>query len=293
MLDPLTDLDWINTYALPWGLNLLFAAGIFVVGRWVGRGVVAIVRRILVRARLDEILVNFIVSILNGVLLLVVIIAALDRLGVDTTSLVALIGAAGLAIGLALQDSLKNFAAGVMLIVFRPFKAGDFVEVGGTQGVVEKINIFSSTFRTPDNREIIVPNGAIYSGVITNYSARATRRIDLVFGISYDDDLRAAKAVIEQVLQAEPRLLAEPPPFIGVAELGASSVDLHVRPWVATADYFDTMCALKEKVKLAFDAHGITIPYPQMEMHQYVTQLAGERVGGGSPAAAAGTTPAT
>lgn len=280
MLDQLTNLDWINTYALPWGLNLLFAVGVFILGRWVAHGVVAIARRILVRARLDEILVNFIVSILNGVLLLVVIIAALDRLGVDTTSLVALIGAAGLAIGLALQDSLKNFAAGVMLIVFRPFKAGDFVEAGGTQGVVEKINIFSSTFRTPDNREIIVPNSAIYSGVITNYSARPTRRIDLLFSISYDDDLRQAKAIIEQVLRDEPRLLAEPPPYIGVAELGASSVDLHVRPWVATADYFATMCELKEKVKLAFDAHGITIPYPQMDLHQYVSHPAGARAGG-------------
>ncbi len=268
MLDTLTELDWIDAYALPWGINLLFALGIFVLGRWVSRGIVALVRKLLVRARLDDILVNFIVSILQGVLLLVVIIAALDRLGVDTTSLVALIGAAGLAIGLALQDSLKNFAAGVMLIVFRPFKAGDFVEAAGTAGVVEKINLFSSTFRTVDNREIIVPNGAIYSGVITNFSARATRRIDLTFGISYDDDIRKVKAIIEQVLRDEPRLLADPPPFIGVADLADSSVNLHVRPWVATADYFATMCDLKEKVKIAFDENGITIPYPQVDMHQ-------------------------
>lgn len=270
MLENLTDLDWINTYALPWGINLLFALGIFVLGRWVARGIVAVVRKLLTRARLDDILVSFIISILQGVLLVVVIIAALDRLGVDTTSLVALIGAAGLAIGLALQDSLKNFAAGVMLIVFRPFKAGDFVEAGGITGVVEKISIFSSIFRTVDNREVIVPNGAIYSGVITNYSARATRRIDLLFRISYDDDIRKVKAVIEQVLQDEPRLLADPPPFVGVAELADSSVNLHVRPWVATADYFATMCDLKEKVKIAFDENGITIPYPQVDMYQHV-----------------------
>ncbi|MCB1900621.1 MAG: mechanosensitive ion channel, partial [Rhodocyclaceae bacterium] len=262
MFDKMASTAWINDYALPWGINILIALAVFVVGRWIAKGVIAIIRRLLERAGLDEILQNFILSIANGVLLLVVVIAALDRLGVDTTSLVALIGAAGLAIGLALQDSLKNFAAGVMLIVFRPFRAGDFVEAAGTQGVVEKINIFSSTFRTPDNREIVIPNGAIYADVITNYSARPTRRIDLVFGIGYGDDIRKAKAVIESVLQAEPRLLKDPAPVIAVAELGASSVDLHVRPWVATADYFATMCDLKEHIKIAFDENGISIPFP-------------------------------
>lgn len=259
--------DWLHGYALPWGLNLLLAAGTFYLGLLLARAIVGLVRRLLGRAGLDTILVNFVASILNGVLLLVVAIAALDRLGVDTTSLVALIGAAGLAIGLALQDSLKNFAAGVLLVVFRPFKTGDFVEAGGTAGVVEKINIFSSTFRTPDNREIVVPNGAIYSGVITNYSARATRRIDLVFSIDYGDDIRRAREVIGRVLAADERVLTDPAPYIGVAELGASSVDLHVRPWVATADYFTTMCDLKEQVKLAFDEAGITIPFPQMDLH--------------------------
>ncbi|NLF54068.1 MAG: mechanosensitive ion channel [Thauera phenolivorans] len=277
MPEVLTNFDWIELYALPWGINLLFALGIFIVGRWVANGIVALARRLLTRAKLDEILINFINSILHGVLLLVVVIAALDRLGVDTTSLVAIIGAAGMAIGLALQDSLKNFAAGVMLIVFRPFRAGDFVEAGGTSGVVENINIFSSTFRTVDNREIIVPNGAIYADVIINYSARATRRIDLVFGIGYDDDIRKAKRIIEQVLNDEPRVLADPPPYIGVADLADSRVTLHVRPWVATADHFATMCDLKEKVKIAFDDHGITIPLPQMEMHQRVVQLPAER----------------
>jgi small conductance mechanosensitive channel len=280
MLEQITNLDWIERYALPWGINFLFALGIFVAGRWVARGIVALIKRLLARGRFDPILANFVTSILNGVLLLVVVIAALDRLGVNTTSLVALIGAAGLAIGLALQDSLKNFAAGVMLIVFRPFKAGDFVEAGGTQGVVEKINIFSSTFSTPDNREIIVPNGAIYAGVITNYSARPRRRIDLVFGIGYEDDLREAKRVIEAVLKDDPRVLADPEPYIGVAELAASSVNIHVRPWVATADYFATMNDLKEKVKLAFDEHGITIPYPQLALHRERSMAAQETSAG-------------
>ncbi len=273
MIEQLADLNWINKYALPWGINLLFAVGIFVVGRWVAKGVVAVARTLLGRAKLDDILVNFVATILNGVLLLVVVVAALDRLGVDTTSLVAIIGAAGLAIGLALQDSLKNFAAGVMLIVFRPFKAGDFVEAGGTQGVVEKISIFSSIFRTPDNREITVPNGAIYADVITNYSARDTRRIDLVFGIGYGDDIRKAKTIIESVLQEDARILADPAPFIGVAQLGASSVDLHVRPWVATSDYFATGCELKERIKIAFDENGISIPFPQMDVHHYQLPL--------------------
>ena len=274
MLDRLAHLDWIQTYALPWSINLLLAIGTFVIGRWIAGGIVAVARKLLTRARLDGILVNFILSILQGVLLLVVVIAALNRLGIDTTSLVALIGAAGLAVGLALQDSLKNFAAGVMLILFRPFKAGDFVEAGGTSGTVEKINIFSSTFRTVDNREIIIPNGAIYAGVITNYSARPTRRIDLLLRISYDDDIRRVKAIIARILKDDPRVLADPEPFIGVAELGEHSVDLYVRPWVATADHFATMCDLKERLKLAFDDNGITIPYPQMQMHQRLVREA-------------------
>lgn len=258
---------WIDEYAIPLAINVGLALLIFVVGRWLARGVAALVGRVLTRSKLDVILINFVLSILNGVLLLVVVIAALTRLGVNTTSLVALIGAAGLAIGLSLQDSLKNFAAGVMLVVFRPFKAGDFVEAAGTSGVVERISIFSSTFHTVDNREIIIPNGAIYADVIVNYSARSTRRIDLLIGIGYDDDIRKAKSVVEAVLHADARVLTDPAPLIAVAELGASSVDLHIRPWVKSADYFATSCDLKEAIKLAFDENGISIPYPQSDMH--------------------------
>lgn len=266
MLDTIVKTDWIQTYAVPWGINLIIAVMIFVLGRWAARAGVRIAERLLTRAGMDEMLAHFLASIANGLLLLVVAVAALNRLGVDTTSLVAIVGAAGLAIGLSLQDSLKNFAAGVMLIVFRPFRAGDVVEAAGTMGAVERINIFSSIFRTPDNREIIIPNGAIYAGVITNYSARETRRIDLIFGIGYGDDIRKARAVIEQVIGDDPRVLADPAPFIGVADLGASSINLHVRPWVASADYFTVMCELKEKVKLAFDEAGISIPFPQMDV---------------------------
>ena len=169
---------------------------IFIVGRWVAKLLLKVIKKLLVKMKMDEILINFILSITNAIFLLFIIIAALDQLGVDTTSLIALLGAAGLAVGLALQNSLQNFAAGVMLIVFRPFKLGDFVEAGGTSGVVESISIFSTIMKTGDNREVIVPNGSIYNGTITNYSARDTRRIDMVFGIGYDDDIKKAKQVM-------------------------------------------------------------------------------------------------
>ncbi|MCB1914988.1 MAG: mechanosensitive ion channel [Rhodocyclaceae bacterium] len=268
-MEKLASGEWLQSHVWPWAINVALAIAIFVAGRWLAKLLVSLAGKLLRRGGMDEMLAHFVLSILHGLLLLLVVVAALNRLGVDTTSLVAIIGAAGLAIGLSLQDSLKNFAAGVMLIVFRPFKAGDFVEAAGTMGTVEKINIFSSTFRTADNREIIIPNGAIYSGVITNYSARSQRRIDLIMSIGYDDDIRAAKQVIDSVLRADERVLTDPEPFIGVAELGASSVNIHVRPWVASSDFFAVGCDLKEKLKLAFDDHGISIPFPQMDLHHH------------------------
>ncbi len=274
MQERLASSNWVDVYLWPWVINIALAVAIFLLGRWAAKLIVSVAGKLLRRGGMDEMLVHFVLSILHGLLVLLVVVAALNRLGVDTTSLVAIIGAAGLAIGLSLQDSLKNFAAGVMLIVFRPFRTGDVVEAAGTMGVVEKINIFSSTFRTPDNREIVIPNGAIYSGVITNYSARDQRRIDLVMSIGYGDDILKAKQVVESVLKAEARVLEDPAPFVGVAELGASSVDIHVRPWVASGDYFDVMCELKEKLKLAFDENGISIPFPQMDLHHHREQAA-------------------
>jgi small conductance mechanosensitive channel len=177
------------------------------------------------------------------------------------------VGAAGLAVGLSLQDSLKNFAAGVMMIVFRPFKVGDFIEAGGTSGVVETINIFSTTMRTGDNREVIVPNGTIYGGTIVNYSARDTRRIDMTFGIGYEDDIRRAKDIMQRILEEDDRVLKDPEPTIGLSELADSSVDFVVRPWVKTADYWSVRFDLNERIKLAFDENGISIPFPQMHVH--------------------------
>jgi small conductance mechanosensitive channel len=257
----------LNDYAIPWGINIAMAIIIFYVGRMVVGLVVSLCRKLLGRAEMDQMLIDFLTSIMRAVLLLFVIIAALGELGVDTTSLIALLGAAGLAIGLSLQGSLQNFASGVMLIVFRPFKAGDFVEVGGTTGIVEIIGIFCTTMRTGDNKEVIVPNGAIYGSTITNFSARSTRRVDMVFGISYDADLREARAILEKILSEDERVLADPAPVVALGELADSSVNFLTRPWVNAADYWDVLWDTNEKVKLAFDAAGIGIPYPQMDVH--------------------------
>ncbi len=256
-----------DQYILPWVINIAFAIAIFVIGKIVVKMIIGLLRKLLNRSNMDNMLINFVLSIANAVLFLVVIVAALDSLGVDTTSLIAIVGAAGLAIGLSLQDSLKNFAAGVMLLVFKPFKEGDFVEAAGVSGVVEDISIFNSKMRTADNREIIVPNGAIYGGVIINVSARDTRRVDMVFGIGYGDDLRKAKELLAQIIAEDDRVLAEPGVVIAVSELADSSVNFIVRPWVNSADYWNVLWETTEKVKLRFDEEGISIPYPQMDVH--------------------------
>jgi len=252
---------------MDWIVNIVIAIAIVVIGRMAAKWIVKLLRKVMVRSDLDPILVNFAGSIANAVLLLLVFIAALNQLGVDTTSLIALLGAAGLAIGLALQGSLQNFAAGVMMTVFRPFKLGDFIEAGGVTGIVEHIAIFSSTLKTGDNREIIIPNGQIYAGAITNFSARDTRRIDMVFGIGYDDDMLTAKQIMEEILQKHELVLADPEPVVAVAELADSSVNFNVRPWVKSDDYWGVRSDLIEKIKLAFDKNGISIPYPQMDIH--------------------------
>ncbi|WP_439502985.1 mechanosensitive ion channel family protein [Methylophaga sp.] len=248
-------------------LNIFFAAVIVIVGRTVVSWLVKLSRKIMVRANIDPILINFSSSIINILLLLFVLIAALDQLGVNTTSMIAVLGAAGLAVGLALKDSLQNFAAGVMLIMYRPFRIGHFVEVAGVLGIVEQITIFNTVMRTPDNREVIVPNGNIYAGVITNYSARDTRRIDMVFGIGYDDDLLKAKQIITDIVTGHELVLNDPEPIIRVAELGDSSITFNVWPWVNASDLATVRADLIETIKLAFDANGISIPYPQMDVH--------------------------
>ncbi len=260
-------LDLTKEYILPWTVHFLVALLIFIIGRFIARTLSRVVGRLLRRSRLDRILVDFVQSMVHALLLVFVIVAALDQIGVNTTSLIAVLGAAGLAIGLALQGSLQNFAAGFMLLVFRPFKAGDFIEAAGTSGVVEKINIFSTVLRSGDNKEVIVPNGTIYNGNIINYSARATRRIDMAFNIDYDNDIKKIREILNGILATENRILVDPPTVIAVSELTANYITIVVRPWVNTNDYWPVKFDLNEKIKLAFDDKGITPPFQQMGVH--------------------------
>lgn len=257
----------IEAYMIPWGINIILALGIFIFGRWLAKIIVRVVKRIMRKTNMDDVLVGFLTSILNSVLIVVIVIAALEQLGVNTTSLVAVFAAAGLAVGLALKDSLSNFSAGIMLISFKPFKPGDYIEAAGIAGVVEIISIFNTQLRTGDNREVIVPNSQIYSGIITNFSAREQRRIDLVIGIGYEDNIQSAKQILEEILKADERILKDPAPVILVSELGESSVDLAVRPWVKSEDFLMARSNLLETIKSEFDAAGITIPFPQRHVH--------------------------
>lgn len=267
MLESINIESLATTYLIPWGIRLGFAMVILIGGRIVVSIVNRLVIKILQKAKLEEILVSFISALVRWLLYIFVLIAALSQLGINTTSLIALIGAAGLAVALSLKDSMQNFAAGVLLLVFRPFNKGDFVDVAGTSGSVEQINIFSSTLLTPDNKLVIVPNGKIYSDIITNFSATGTRRIDMVFGIAYEDDIAKAKSIIEGILNADSRILKDPEYVIAVGELANSSVNFYVRPWVATSNYWGVYFDLTEKIKLEFDKNDISIPYPQMDVH--------------------------
>lgn len=251
------------------GLKVIAAIVVFVIGRWLARRLAGLLERGLKRAGTDSTLVGFFRNIAYFGLLIMVVIAAVGQLGVQTTSFIAVLGAAGLAIGLALQGSLANFAAGVLMIIFRPFRAGDFIDAAGAAGVVEEVQLFTTMLRTPDNKTVIIPNAQITAGTITNYSARDTRRLDLQFGVAYSDDLDAVKRVINEVLAEEPRLLAEPEPLVGLLELGDSSVNFAVRPWVKSSDYWSVYFDLQEAMKRRFDREGISIPFPQRDVHLY------------------------
>ena len=266
-MEGLTDkiIEWGALY----GLRVVGALAILIIGRIIVGILTNIVQRVLRKSKTDETLIKFVANLTKTALLAILFIVVLNQLGVQTTSLVAIIGAAGLAVGFALQGSLANFAAGVMLIIFRPFKVGDFIEAGGSTGIVEEIGIFSTIMKTVDNKKIIIPNSGITGSNIVNYSAKETRRVDLVFGIGYDDDLKKAKQILEQLLQADDRILKDPAPVVAVSELGDSSVNFVVRPWVKSADYWSVYWDLTEKVKLTFDAEGISIPFPQRDVHMH------------------------
>lgn len=254
---------WIQAHYI----NVILAILIFFIGKLIARLVARGSKKVMLKANLDTILVDFLAGIIRVTIIIFAIVAALSQLGIQTASLIAIIGAAGLAVGLALKDSLQNFASGVMLIMFRPFKAGDFVEMAGVSGVVEKISIFSTLMRSGDNKEIIVPNGKIYGGNIVNFSARPTRRVDMVFGISYDDDIKKAKEVMTEILLADERVLKDPAPVVVVSALADSSVNFNVRPWVNAADYWPVYWDMHEKIKIGLEEAGCSIPYPQRDVH--------------------------
>lgn len=250
-----------------WGPNLVAALVTLVLG-WFGAKIVrSLVGRGMRRASVDEILIRFVGNLVYSGVMVLVVIATLGRLGVNTTSFAAVVAAAGLAIALAFQGSLSNFASGVLVMVFRPFRVGDFIEAGGVSGVVEEVQIFTTSLKTPDNRAVVLPNSQVTGGAITNYSAKDIRRVDLVFGIGYGDDMRQARAVIERVLAAEERVLQDPAPTVAVSELADSSVNLVCRPWVRTEDYWPVYFDLTEAMKTAFDAEGLSIPFPQTDVH--------------------------
>ena len=248
-------------------VNIALAAVIFYMGRWIASKVTPITRVILYKHGVAPILVNFSANVVHVGLLAFVVIAALGQLGIQTAPFVAVLGAAGLAIALAFQGSLSNLASGVLLVTFRPFKIGDFIEAGGVSGTVEKIEIFTTQIRTGDNKTIIVPNSGIAAGTIVNYSVKPTRRIDLVVSVGYGDDLDKVRKVIEDVLAADQRVHKDPAPAIGVLELADSSVDFAGRPWVDSGDYGAVKFDLLEALKKRFDAEGINIPFPQADVH--------------------------
>lgn len=259
-----------------WGIKIVAAILILVIGNWLAKKAVNLFVTMMERNEVDVTLTRFLKNIVYYALLTAVVIAAATELGINTTSFLAVVGAAGLAIGLALKDSLANFSAGVMLILFRPFKVGDVINAAGETGSVQEITIFNTVLNTPDNQRKIIPNGIVSSGTITNITANDKRRIDMVFGIGYGDDIKAAEKVLQDIVKAEPKVLSDPPVSIAVSELADSSVNFVVRPWVQTGDYWDVKFSLTEKIKLAFDEAGISIPFPQQDVHMHQVVKDGE-----------------
>lgn len=266
-LDSLTDPTALAEAALPLVINVVAALLIFFIGKWVAWRLVVFFKKTLVKGRMDQTLVNFLGNVAYGVALAVITISALGRIGVDTTSAAAVLGGAALAIGLALQGQLSSFAAGVMLIMFRPFRVGDFVQVAGTMGTVEDLKIVATVLKSPDNQELTIPNARVWGDIITNYSIKPIRRVDLTISISYGADLLRAKQILSEMLAAEERLLPEPAASVLVTNLGDNSVDIAARGFTNTGDWWATRCDLIERIKLRFDEEGIEIPFPQMDLH--------------------------
>ena len=257
------------------GINVVLALLIFFIGRLLAKWLTSFVRKMMARTDMEDTLERFLCNLLYALLMVVVVIATINQLGIQTTSLLAVLGAAGLAVGLALQGSLSNFAAGVLIVAFRPYKVGDYVEAGGVAGTVEEVQIFTTVLKSPDNKQIIVPNSQIMAAEIVNYSAKDTRRIDLVAGCGYDDDLDKVHRVLTEIVNGDDRVLQDPAPTIAVSELADSSVNFVVRPWVNSADYWGVYFDLTEQIKKRFDQEGIAIPFPQRDVHVYQHGSAG------------------
>jgi small conductance mechanosensitive channel len=267
--------DWealvelLKTTGFDLAINFVTALAIFFVGKWVANLITKGIRTLMQKQEVDKTLETFVSNLIRMVLMVFVVIAAISAVGIQTTSLIAVLGAAGLAVGLALQGSLSNFAAGVLIVLFRPYKVGDFIEGGGVSGVVQSVQILQTILKTGDNKQIIVPNSQIMGSIITNYSANDTRRVDMVVGVSYDDDLDKVRKTLEELVAADERILDDPACTIAVSELADSSVNFVVRPWVKTADYWGVMFDMTEAIKKRFDQEGISFPFPQQDVHLY------------------------
>lgn len=267
--------DWVEliellkTTGVDLAINIVTALVIFFVGKWVANLIARAIRTLMQKQQVDKTLETFVSNLIRMVLMVFVVIAAISAVGIQTTSLIAVLGAAGLAVGLALQGSLSNFAAGVLIVLFRPYKVGDFIEGGGVSGTVVSVQILQTILKTGDNKEVIVPNSQIMGSIITNYSANDTRRVDMVVGVSYDDDLDKVRKTIEELVAADDRILDDPACTIAVSELADSSVNFVVRPWVKTPDYWSVMFDLTEAIKKRFDQEGISFPFPQRDVHLY------------------------
>ncbi|MDX9786020.1 MAG: mechanosensitive ion channel [Desulfobacterales bacterium] len=252
-----------------YGIKIIAALAIIIFGRWAAKIVEKVIHNIMERRRIDPTITTFASNLTYTALLIFIILAALSQIGIQTTSFIAVLGAAGLAIGLALQGSLSNFAAGFLLLLFRPFRVSDFIEAAGVAGTVEKIQIFTTQLTTPDNKTIIIPNHKLTEDNIVNWSTKGTRRVDLVFGISYQDNIDNAKKIIIDTLADDDRILKNPPPIVALSELADSSVNFIVRPWVKADDYWNVYFSVTENIKKEFDAQGISIPFPQRDVHIY------------------------
>lgn len=254
---------------MSYGPKLLLAIVVLFIGLWIIKRIVKVTSKGLERSNAEPTLAKFVASLVSVGLKALLIISVASMIGIETTSFIAILGAAGLAVGLALQGTLANFAGGALILLFRPYKVGDWIDAQGVAGTVHAIQIFNTVLKTPDNRTIIVPNGAISNGIITNNSTEPTRRVDFVFGIGYGDDIAKAKGIIDRLIGADRRALSEPAHQIVVSELADSSVNITVRVWVNAADYWGLFFDLTEKVKLAFDEEGISIPFPQQDVHMH------------------------